>query len=127
MAKKNFEVVSVAHDDETRIYTLSGRLFGSPEAYGFQEEVRQKIASGTRKIVIDLATVDRIDSSGIGILVAMMWSASQKGAGLILAALSAKVEQVLSIAMLLDHIDHASTVEKALARLDEMELKPASE
>ena len=127
MAKNKFEVASVARDDETRVYTLSGSLFGSSDAYAFQEDVRQKIASGTRKVVIDLATVERIDSSGIGILVAIMWSASQGGAGLILAALSAKVEQVLSIAMLLDHIDHAASVEDALARLDQMDLKPASD
>ena len=46
-----------------------------------------------------------------------MWSASQSGARLVLAALSRKVEKVLSIAMLLDHIDHAPTVDEAVARL----------
>jgi anti-anti-sigma factor len=121
------EVRSEARDDQTWVYTLSGSLFGSTEGYAFQEEVRQKIASGARKVVIDLAAVDKIDSSGIGILVAMMWSASRGGAGLILAALSARVEQVLGIAMLLDHIDHTATVEEALASLERMDLKPKAD
>jgi anti-anti-sigma factor len=122
MWKKKLEVGSEVRDDQTRVYTLSGCLFGSSEGYGFQEEVRKEIASGVTKIVIDLSSVEKIDSSGIGILVATMWSASQAGAGLVLAALSARVEKVMSIAMLLDHIEHADSVEDALAKLDRMKL-----
>jgi len=122
MWKKKLEVGSEVRDDQTRIYTLAGNLFGSSEGYGFQEEIRKQIASGVTRIVIDLSSVEKIDSSGIGILVATMWSASQAGAGLVLAALSARVEKVLSIAMLLDHIEHADSVEDALAKLDRMQL-----
>jgi anti-anti-sigma factor len=122
MWKKKLEVDSRNRDDQTRIYTLAGCLFGSTEGYGFQEEVRQEIASGVKKVVIDLSAVEKIDSSGIGILVATMWSASQAGAGLVLASLSARVEKVLSIAMLLDRIEHADSVEDALAKLDRMDL-----
>ena len=123
MWKNKLEVVSEARDDQTWIYTLSGSLFGSTEGYAFQDEVREKIAGGVKKIVIDLAAVNKIDSSGIGILVAMMWSASSGGVGLVLASLSNTVEKVLSIAMLIDHIDHADTVPDALARLDGMKLE----
>jgi anti-anti-sigma factor len=126
MSRKKLEVASEARDDQTWIYTLSGSLFGSKEGYALQEEVQQKIASGVRKIVIDLASVESIDSSGVGILVAMMWSVSQGGAGLILASISDRVEKVLSLAMLLDHIDHADTVHNALARLDHMKLETKS-
>ena len=122
MKKHKLEVGEENRDDRTRIYTLSGCLFGSPEAYAFQEDVRSKIASGVTRIVIDLSAVEKIDSSGIGILVAAMWSASRGGAGLVLAALSSTVEKVLSIAMLLEHIDHAATVDDALASLDRMDL-----
>jgi anti-anti-sigma factor len=122
MWKKKLEVTSESRDDRTWIYKLSGSLFGSAEGYAFQDEVRQKIASGVKKVVIDLASVEKIDSSGIGILVATMWSASQAGAGLVLAALSARVEKVLSIAMLLDRVEHADSVEDALAKLDGMDL-----
>lgn len=122
MWSKKLEVRGEAHDDQTWIYTLSGNLFGSAEAYAFQEKARDKIGSGVKKLVVDLAAVERIDSSGIGILVATMWSASQAGAGLALASVTPKVERVLSIAMLLDHITHADSVDAALAKLDEMQL-----
>ena len=126
MKKPKLEILSEVRDDQTWIYRLAGSLYGSTEGYGFQDEVRKRIAGGGRKIVIDLAGVERIDSSGIGILVAIMWSASQAGGGLILAALSSRVEKVLSIAMLLDHVDHADSVDEALTRLDQMDLGSAA-
>ena len=122
MWRKKLEVCGEARDRETWIYTLSGNLFGSAEGYAFQEETRERIRSGTKKLVVDLAAVDRIDSSGVGILVATMWSASQAGAGLALASVTPKVERVLSIAMLLEHIEHADSVDAALVKLDEMKL-----
>ncbi len=112
------EVLSVEHDERTRIYSVSGSLFGNQDGYAFQNRVRGAIAAGASRVVIDLRGVDKIDSSGIGILVAMMWSASNAGGGMILTALPPKVEQVLGIAMLLEHIDHADSVEAALTKLD---------
>ena len=118
MSSRKLEVQSEARDDKTWIYTLSGDLYSNNNGYEFQEEVRGKIAGGAKGIIIDLAGVKRIDSSGIGILVAVMWSASNAGGKLVLAALSPKVHDVLSIAMLLDHIDHADSTDEALAKLD---------
>jgi len=118
MVNTKLEVHEEVRDDHTRIFTLSGCFFGGAEGYAFLEDVRQKISSGTARIVFDLSAVKKIDSSGIGILVASMWSASGAGSRLVLASISTVVEKVLSIAMLLDHIDHADTVEEALAKLD---------
>jgi anti-anti-sigma factor len=112
------EFRSEARDDRTWIYTLSGDLYGNSGGYAFQEEVRQRIAGGATGVIIDLSDVAKMDSAGIGILVAIMWSASNAGGKLVLAALSPKVRDLLSIAMLMDHIDHADSVQEALAKLD---------
>ena len=116
--KSKLEVRSETHGDQVRIFTLSGNFVGSKDAYAFQDEVRQVASSGIRGIVIDFAAIRRIDSCGVGIVVSMMWSASQAGGRLVVAALPERIKEVLSIAMLLDHIDHADTVEEALAKLD---------
>jgi anti-anti-sigma factor len=118
MSRNKLEVNSTAHDDRTSIYTLSGSLYGTSEGYALQGEIRQKIAAGTTGVIIDLAGVEKMDSAGIGILVSIMWSASRAGGKLILTALSPKVRDLLSIAMLLDHIDNADSVAEALAKLD---------
>ena len=112
------EVQTEARGERVRIYTLSGNLFGTSEGYAFQEEVRQAKSDGVNGIVIDFAGVRRIDSSGVGIVVSLMWSVSQSGGRLIVAALPDRIKEVLKIAMLLDHIDHAETLQEAIAKLD---------
>jgi anti-sigma B factor antagonist len=122
MWNTKLEVESESRDDNTRIYSLSGALFASDDAYAFQQQVRDEIAGGAHKIVIDLSSVEKIDSSGIGILVALMWSASRAGGALVLAAIPSRVEKILEIAKLLDHIDHAESEAAALAMLEGMKL-----
>jgi len=120
MTKNKLEYSSEAPDAgdlELVVYTLVGPLCGSEPAYEFQDEVRRKVAGGSRKIVIDLAGVERIDSCGIGILASLMWSASQVKGGMVLAAVPRQVEKLLQIVMLLDHIDHAASREAAIALL----------
>lgn len=95
------------------VYRLAGDLFGTSEGYRFQNAVRDGVAAGQRRIVLDCGELGRIDSSGVGILVAVMWSASNGGASLALAAVPSIVEKVLGLAMLLPRIAHAPSVEEA--------------
>jgi anti-sigma B factor antagonist len=124
--KKKLEFSANRRDDLTWIYTVSGHLYGLNNGYTFQDDVRERVSAGARKVVVDLSEVERIDSSGIGILASLMFSASQAGGGLVLAALPKRIEQLLSMAMLLDHIDHADSVDEALAKLDAMDLETAN-
>ena len=103
--------------DALVVYALTGNLYGSSQAYAFQDDVRQKIAGGTKKIVIDLANAEKIDSCGIGILASVMWSASQAGGGMILVSVPEQVEKLLSMVMLIDRIDRADTCDEAIAKL----------
>jgi anti-anti-sigma factor len=122
MTKKKLEYSSEnpwTTDRGLVVFTLAGPLNGSEPAYGFQSEVRQKIAGGCRKIVIDLAGIEKIDSCGVGILASLMWSASQANVGMVFAAIPRQVEKLLQIVMLLDHIDHAPTREAAIALLQQ--------
>jgi anti-anti-sigma factor len=120
MTRRKFEFSSetpAGADGGLVVFTLAGSLSGAEPAYGFQDEVRRKVAGGCRKIVIDLAGVDRIDSCGIGILASLMWSASQAEAGMVFAAIPLQIEKLLQIVMLLDHVDHAPSREAAIAML----------
>lgn len=120
MTRKKFEFSSetpTGADGGLAVFTLAGPLNGLESAYAFQDEVRRKIADGCGKVVLDLAAVERIDSCGIGILASLMWSASQAGVGMVLAAVPGHVEKLLQIVTLLDHIDHAPSREAAIALL----------
>lgn len=107
--------------DTTAVYTVAGKLFGSPAGYALQEEIRQKVAGGQRRLILDLESVQRIDSSGVGILVAIIWSTTQAGGNVVLATVPPAVEKVLGLTMLLGHVDHAPTVAEAIQTLERLE------
>ena len=115
-------VESNEHESGALIYSLSGNLHGTPEGYAFQDDVRNRFSAGTRKIVIDLAEVDRIDSCGIGILAAIAMSSQSSGGGLVLASLPERIEQVLGVTHFLQFVEHAASVTEALEKLDAMKL-----
>ena len=119
MTQKHFRVQHHNEGGHTLVFAVSGHLIGSAEVYAFQEQVRSEIAQGAQRLVIDLSAIEVINSSGIGILVGLMWSASQAGCGLALASLPPKVEKVLGLTKLLDHVAHAATVQEAMAKLEE--------
>jgi anti-sigma B factor antagonist len=122
MTKHRLDVSAEERGSETYVFTLAGDLYGTSEGYAFQENVRKTISEGHKRIVLDLNAVNRIDSSGIGILVALMFSAYNSGGGMVLAALQPKVKELLSMVMLLERIEHADSVDQAITRLGEMKL-----
>lgn len=123
--RKPLEVRVTDTASGVRVYTLDGDLFGSTGGYAFQDQVRDAVAAGTRRIALDLSHVERVDSAGIGILITVVFSASRAGGGLVVACLSKHVENALGIAMLLDHVDRAATLDEALRKLEAMDLGPA--
>lgn len=62
--------------------------------------VIEALAEGSRKIVLDCSKVSRMDSSGVGELVAAYTSTANKGGELRLLDLSPKVAQVLQVTRL---------------------------
>lgn len=111
------EVRQEMPEEGFHVYSLSGSLYGTTGGYDFVDDIRKKVSGGAKGIVIDFSAVERIDSCGIGIMVSTMWSASQAGCHMVLAAIPKRVERVLSMAMLLDHIDHTETLQDALKKV----------
>ena len=120
MTRRKLEVATEDRDPAICIFRLSGNLYGDPEGYAFQTLVREKFNAGTKGLVIDLGDVDRIDSSGVGILASITVSAQNAGAGVVLASLSTTVEKVLEIAWFQRWADHAGSVDEALKKLAAM-------
>ena len=110
------------HDSGTTIYSLNGNLHGTPEGYEFQDDIRKRLSSGTRRIIIDLAEVGRIDSCGIGILAAVAMSAQNTGGGMVLASLPERIEKIIGVTHFLSFVDHAASIPEALEKLDAMKL-----
>jgi anti-sigma B factor antagonist len=80
--------------------------------------VKEMVAKGCRKIVIDLGNVPHIDSTGIGELVAAFTSAKGQGARLVLANLTKRIKDLLDIAQLSAVFMHFPSVDEAVKSFD---------
>ncbi len=82
------------------IVDINGRITLGDETGLLRDTVRKLIAQGKKKIVLNLAKVDYIDSSGVGELVSSFTTVRNAGGELKLLALTKKVEDVLYVTKL---------------------------
>jgi anti-sigma B factor antagonist len=87
------------------VVEIDGRIVLGEESNAFRERVKQMLAAGKKKIVLNLANVTYIDSAGLGTLVATFHSAKSQGATLKLANLGAKFKEVLQVTKLMTVFD----------------------
>jgi anti-sigma B factor antagonist len=82
------------------IVDINGRITLGDETGALRDTVHQLIAAGKKKIVLNLAHVDYIDSSGVGELVGSYTTVRNAGGELKLLGLTKKVHDVLHVTKL---------------------------
>jgi anti-sigma B factor antagonist len=82
------------------IVDLNGRITLGDETGQLRDAVRQLIAADKKKIVLNLAQVDYIDSSGVGELVSSFTAVRNAGGELKLFNLTKKVRDILNVTKL---------------------------
>jgi|SRR5579871_666128 len=87
----------VAH---VTILDVQGRIVLGDEIGDLRNSVRNLLAEGKKKIILNLAEVDYIDSSGVGELVGAFTTVRNAGGELKLLNLSQKVQDVLYVTKL---------------------------
>jgi anti-sigma B factor antagonist len=91
------ETREVAH---VTILDVDGRIVLGEEIGDLRDAVRGLVADGKKKIILNLADVDYIDSSGVGELVGCFTTVRNTGGELKLLKLSQKVQDVLYVTKL---------------------------
>ena len=81
--------------DGVTIVDLSGRITLGEGSVQLRDTVKDLVAKGQKKIVLNLGEVSYIDSSGIGELVSAYTVARNSGANLVLAGLRNRVSNLL--------------------------------
>ena len=66
--------------DGVSLVGLNGRIVLGEESTALREKLKSLIAAGKKKIVLNMAEIEYIDSSGLGALVAAHLSANNGGA-----------------------------------------------
>jgi len=86
--------------DDVEVVEVSGRIELGEGSAAIREVVRDLLARGRKKIVLDLADVDYIDSAGLGALVSAFTSVRNDGGDLKLVYLTKKVQDLLQMTKL---------------------------
>ena len=89
--------INVRRRNSVNVIQLRGPLRLGEPVDGLRTACDEVLAAGENKIVVTLADVPHIDSSGIGLLVKYMVSAKQRGGGLKLVNPSKFAAQVLRL------------------------------
>ena len=91
---------STRQDDGVTIVDCSGRITLGEGSITLRDTVRDLLSKGNKKILLNLADVNYIDSSGIGELVSAFTSVRNQGGELKLLHLTKKVHDLLQITKL---------------------------
>lgn len=96
------------------ILELSGKLLGGPPgSEEFKDRIYELIDKGITNVVVDLADVKRMNSSGLGILISALTSLKNKGGNLKLAAVDEMMEGILVMTKLNTIFETYETAEGA--------------
>jgi anti-sigma B factor antagonist len=82
------------------ILDVRGRIVLGEEIHTLRDAVRKLVAEGKKKIILNLADVDYLDSSGVGELVGSFITVRNAGGELKLLNLTQKVRDVLHVTKL---------------------------
>ena len=99
--------------EDVEVLTPLGRI-DAASSEALRTGIGTMIAGGRCRIVLDMSSVDFIDSSGLGVLVASLRTAKRDGGVLKIAALNGNVRQLFEL-MRLDRVFELFTdVDKSL-------------
>jgi anti-sigma B factor antagonist len=99
------------------VLALGGRIVLGEESSALRANVNGLLASGNKKIILNVDRIRYIDSAGLGILVAIYRAAKSHGASLALCNLGSHFEEVMQITRLLTVFDTYKTEADAVRGL----------
>jgi anti-sigma B factor antagonist len=92
--------LAVRQVNDVAVLDASGRITLGPDATTLRETVRDLVAKGQKKLLLNLAEVSYIDSSGIGELVSVFTTVANQGGKVKLLNLTKRVHDLLQITKL---------------------------
>jgi anti-sigma B factor antagonist len=97
------------------IIDLTGQITLGDATAAIRDEIRDELNNGAKKILLNLADVTYIDSSGLGELTSAFTSVKNRGGALKLLSLTKRVHDLMQITKLYTVFDIYDDEKKAIA------------
>jgi len=91
-----------------------GKIMGGPDATVLHDQLHDLINQKKKQVVIDLAKVEWMNSTGLGILISGLTTLRNNGGELKLARVTDKIESLLTITKLITVFESFDNVEEAV-------------
>ena len=93
--------INVRESGDVVILDLSGRITIGEEAASLRETIKEMVDNGHRKILLNLAEVTYIDSTGLGQFVGSFATVTSRGGQLKLLNLQTRLQELMQITKLI--------------------------
>ncbi len=107
--------IEARESDDVLVLDLDGPLVSGVGEEALRGKVNEAVVEGWQKLLLNLSQVTRIDSMGIGELVASIKLAERFGAQVKLVRIDTRVKHILNLSKILPLLDFYETEEEALA------------
>ena len=97
------------------ILDLSGKVVLGEGDLQMKQRIKDLLADGQKRILLNLADVNYIDSAGLGSLISAYTSSKREGASLKLVNLTKRIQDLLAITKLITVFETFDTEPEALA------------
>lgn len=111
--------IEVKEHNDIVVIDIKGNLMGGPETTAVHEKVKELVDQNKRKVVINLAHVKWMNSSGLGILMGCLTSLRNAGGDLKLCGVTEKVQSLFMITKLVTIFDTYSDSKEAVKAFQE--------
>lgn len=98
---------------DVMVLSPKGKIMGGPDATQMHDQLHEFINQGKKKVVIDLAKVDWMNSTGLGILISGLTTMRNSNGELKLANVTEKIQSLLTITKLITVFDCYDSVQEA--------------
>lgn len=94
--------MKIRRDDkgEVTVLRVEGKIMGGPDADAFQNTVKELLAGGRQRLVLDLGKVSWVNSTGLGILIAGHSTVKREGGEMKLVGVNKRIDQIFMVTKL---------------------------
>ncbi|MCX6155567.1 MAG: STAS domain-containing protein [Candidatus Kapabacteria bacterium] len=112
------QITSTSNNVPIAMIKLEKQILGGTEALLFSSKMRELVAMKIGSVVIDLSSVESMNSSGLGMLVSGLSTLKNAGSNMLLANVPEKVMNLLTMTHLDKILKIFSNVDEAVSSLN---------